>query len=340
MLTPLPISAERFLREIKLVATLDHPNIAGLRTALRSGTQMLMIMEYVDGQPLDQLPNKDQIQPNPPIPATPFTSSCKCSPALSYAHQRGAIHHDVSPPTFSSVPITRKAHRLRHRQPRGDPRLTGPGMALGSPYSCHGADRSLPGRRPLRHYSVGVTLYEIVTGRRPVQATASSPSWPPTYSNFPFLPSISCRTFRRNLLDHRNSLCKNLPTTASRAPKISAPHYRMSIPTSTPTSQPPPRIGFLLPLHNPRHPPRKPHHQLHPHPILRSGLLETAGKNLATYIGPIARFATRATKTARSRQDLYEKLAEEIPSPRDRPETSSASPASSAPHCRTPPLLS
>ena len=46
-----PDLAERFVREIKLVATLDHPNIAGLRTALRTGNQMLMIMEYVDGQP-------------------------------------------------------------------------------------------------------------------------------------------------------------------------------------------------------------------------------------------------------------------------------------------------
>jgi hypothetical protein len=48
-------------------------------------------------------------------------------------------------------------------------------------------------------------------------------------------------------------------------------------------------------------------------------LLETARKNLATYIGPMAKvIVTHAAKTARSRQDLYEQLAEEIPSPKDR----------------------
>jgi serine/threonine protein kinase len=40
---------ERFLREIKVVAALEHPGIASLRTALRVRDQILMIMEYVEG---------------------------------------------------------------------------------------------------------------------------------------------------------------------------------------------------------------------------------------------------------------------------------------------------
>ena len=46
--------ADRFLREIKLLATLDHPNIASLRTALRVENQLLMIMELVEGKTLAQ----------------------------------------------------------------------------------------------------------------------------------------------------------------------------------------------------------------------------------------------------------------------------------------------
>src|SRR5580698_9127070 len=46
--------AERFLREIKLLAALDHPNIAALRTALTVDNQLIMIMEYVEGQSLGQ----------------------------------------------------------------------------------------------------------------------------------------------------------------------------------------------------------------------------------------------------------------------------------------------
>src|SRR5579863_6447100 len=44
----------RFLREIKLLATLDHPNIASLRTALRVENQLLMVMEFVEGTTLAQ----------------------------------------------------------------------------------------------------------------------------------------------------------------------------------------------------------------------------------------------------------------------------------------------
>src|SRR5277367_5081887 len=41
--------ADRFLREIKLLASLDHPNIAALRTTLTLNNQLVMIMEYVEG---------------------------------------------------------------------------------------------------------------------------------------------------------------------------------------------------------------------------------------------------------------------------------------------------
>src|SRR5271169_6392608 len=49
-----PELAERFQREIKVLGSLDHPNIAQLRTAFRSGNQLLMVMEFVDGVALDQ----------------------------------------------------------------------------------------------------------------------------------------------------------------------------------------------------------------------------------------------------------------------------------------------
>src|SRR5690242_11395847 len=49
-----PDLADRFLREIKVLASLEHPNIAGLRTALRVDNQLLMVMEFVEGITLDQ----------------------------------------------------------------------------------------------------------------------------------------------------------------------------------------------------------------------------------------------------------------------------------------------
>src|SRR3954462_15287660 len=48
-----PEGADRFLREIKVQASLDHPNIAALHTALRVDNQLLMVMEYVEGTTLE-----------------------------------------------------------------------------------------------------------------------------------------------------------------------------------------------------------------------------------------------------------------------------------------------
>src|SRR5437016_12525738 len=53
-LTGEPDLADRFLREIKVLASLNHPNIAGLRTAVRFENHLLMIMEFVEAISLDQ----------------------------------------------------------------------------------------------------------------------------------------------------------------------------------------------------------------------------------------------------------------------------------------------
>src|SRR5215470_13287191 len=54
---------ERFLREIKVVAALEHPGIAALRTALRVNDQILMIMEFVDGTSLHSRMQAANISP-------------------------------------------------------------------------------------------------------------------------------------------------------------------------------------------------------------------------------------------------------------------------------------
>src|ERR1039458_10467719 len=49
-----PDLADRFLREIKVQASLKHPNIASLHTAVRLDNQLLMLMEFVEGSTLEQ----------------------------------------------------------------------------------------------------------------------------------------------------------------------------------------------------------------------------------------------------------------------------------------------
>src|SRR5271156_940369 len=82
--------AERFLREIKLLASLDHPNIAALRTALTLDDQLVMMMEYVEGV---TLASRLQQGPIPAADGVNYTE--QLLGALSYAHKLNVIHRDV-----------------------------------------------------------------------------------------------------------------------------------------------------------------------------------------------------------------------------------------------------
>src|ERR1700730_824477 len=66
-LDPSSDQVERFLREIKVVAGLEHPGIASLRTALRVDHQILMIMEYVEGNSLQHYLVQGRIEVAPAV---------------------------------------------------------------------------------------------------------------------------------------------------------------------------------------------------------------------------------------------------------------------------------
>src|SRR5579872_1087231 len=84
--------AERFLREIKLQASLVHPNIAQLHTAVREGNQLLMVMEFVDGQTLEQL-----LRGGPLPVARAVDAIAQVLSALEFAHAQGVVHRDIKP---------------------------------------------------------------------------------------------------------------------------------------------------------------------------------------------------------------------------------------------------
>jgi serine/threonine-protein kinase len=91
--------ATRFLREIKLMASLNHPNIAQLRTAFTANNQLVMIMEYVEGSTL-----ADRLEHGPiPVPeALNYTGAVL--DALSYAHHQHVIHRDIKPANIMVTP--------------------------------------------------------------------------------------------------------------------------------------------------------------------------------------------------------------------------------------------
>jgi serine/threonine-protein kinase len=160
----------RFMREIKLLASLDHPNIAALRTAFSADNQLIMIMEYVEG---DTLGHRLERGAFPPAEALNYIDQVLA--ALSYAHAKGIIHRDIKPANMMLTPAgVLKLMDFGIARSGTDLGLTVTGTTLGSlDYMSPEQVQSQPtdGRSDL--YSVGVSLYEMVTGQRMFSATSS-----------------------------------------------------------------------------------------------------------------------------------------------------------------------
>jgi serine/threonine-protein kinase len=159
-----PELADRFVREIKVLASLNHPNIAGLHTAFRQGNQLLMIMEFVQGTTLE-----DKLR-NGPLPLNDAIDyACQVLSALAYAHSQGVIHRDIKPANMMLTPENIvKLMDFGIAKSKTDRKLTMTGTTVGSlyympPEQVQGTN--LDARSDL--YSLGVSLYEMVTGSRP-----------------------------------------------------------------------------------------------------------------------------------------------------------------------------
>ncbi len=161
--------ADRFLREIRIQASLHHPHIAAIRTAFRSGESVLMIMELVEGVSLDA-----KLREGPLPLGEAFRITDDILGALSHAHARGVIHRDIKPSNILVTP--RGAPKLTDfgiATAVGDTRITRSGMAIGSlAYMSPEQVMSQPLDVRSDIYSLGITVYEALTGRRPFQSTS------------------------------------------------------------------------------------------------------------------------------------------------------------------------
>jgi eukaryotic-like serine/threonine-protein kinase len=160
----------RFMREIKLLASLDHPNIAALRTAFSADNQLIMIMEYVEG---DTLAHRMERGPFPPAEALDYIDQVLA--ALSYAHAKGIIHRDIKPANMMLPPSgVLKLMDFGIARSGNDLGLTVTGTTLGSlDYMSPEQVQAQQTDARSDLYSVGVSLYEMVTGQRMFNATSS-----------------------------------------------------------------------------------------------------------------------------------------------------------------------
>ncbi len=159
-----------FQAESGIGRRLEHPHIVRVYDAVVEAERAYIVMEYVDGTPLDQFASISKLLPLHRVIGIVF----KCALALDYAYRQGIIHRDIKP---ANILVTKD----------DDPKITDFGlsmnlqreegrdstfiMGVGSPaYMSPEQIKAYPLNQKTDLYSLGVVLFQLLTGRLPFRA--------------------------------------------------------------------------------------------------------------------------------------------------------------------------
>jgi serine/threonine protein kinase len=334
-----PEMVERFRREVQTLASLNHVNIAQLHTAFYYENQLAMVMELVHGETLRDLRARAGI-------SSPHALAyvAQVLDALAYAHRLGVVHRDIKP---SNVMISDggvvKLLDFGIAVTGVGSDLTRAGYLLGSlnymsPEQIGG---SKAGPRS-DIYSVGVTLYELLTGELPIKgannyeimmAHINQVPMPP-HQIAPMVPLFISDAVMRALAkdptqrfataEDFHIALRTTPAPADAGATFAAPlptsHSSASVRTAPPlsaASNSPVRAGSVSHTIFASHSPQP--KSTASSTDLQNLSLEDISRRLAVYIGPVAKFIVK--KLAAKSDDLdfiNREAAKQIPSDTER----------------------
>ena len=310
-----PEMAERFVREIRVLANLSHPNIAGLHTAFHHDHQLIMVMEFVDGMNLgERLARGLKLQDS-------LDYMRQVLSALEYAHSREVIHRDIKP---SNIMID-AAGRVKLLD-FGLARVTAPGARLTSSRSMLGSvhylspeqirGEQMDARSDM--YALGVTFYELLTGRLPINGDSLSDiirghleivprSLSSLNSSIPeSLSEIVLRSLRKDRQERFQCAAEFLAALQVVHLERGA-ELTMTIDRTMDLSS--------SPVHQHQSGQQTSHASDLGTTQYDKAVLEDISHQLANYVGPIARIIVkRASGNSRNLRELCDKVAQEIDS--------------------------
>jgi serine/threonine-protein kinase len=161
-------ASERFLREIRVAAQLQHPNILPVHDSGEADGLVYYVMPYVAGASL-----RERLEREGPLPvADAVRIAREVAEALDHAHREGIVHRDIKPDNImlaSGVAVVADFGIARAIEEAGAGKLTDTGMAIGTPTYMSPeqatASPNVDGRADI--YALGCVLYEMLAGSPP-----------------------------------------------------------------------------------------------------------------------------------------------------------------------------
>ena len=166
---------DRFKREARTAAKLDHPNVVVIYSVRDDAELLYFVMKYIEGASLEQLVRKYAPLPIPIVQHV----LVQLAGALQYAHDEGVVHRDVKP---ANVLVDRRGNALVTdfgiAKATESPQLTRTGSMIGtpaymSPEQCMGEEQT----HASDQYSLGVVAYELIAGRPPFVGPSVELQW-------------------------------------------------------------------------------------------------------------------------------------------------------------------